>query len=152
MFQSLLKNCQITWASANVTSSTSRGTPLVDMSGHESCLFLLLGSTLSGSSKVTAVIQGATANSTATLYTVNSTPLSSSTAFGASASRNYKVLAVDCVRSTPYQYMRMRVDGSTGTGGQDRFLVMRYNPRKGGTTQASTTVGPCAVLATMTTY
>ncbi|MBW2019305.1 MAG: hypothetical protein JRI65_04710 [Deltaproteobacteria bacterium] len=127
----------------------------MDMSDFHSVCFCLLGSTLSGSSKITAVIQAATANSTASLKTINTTPISSSTAFGASASRNYKVLAVDCpVLAGGYQYWRMRVDGSSSVGAQDKFLTIQYNPRKANSTamMSSTSVGPSTVLVTNTTY
>jgi len=150
----MLRNCKFIWNTANVTSSTSRSTPLVDMSEFNSVCFMLLGSTLSGSSKISAVIQGATANSTATLYTVNTVPISSSTAYGAAASRNYKVLAVDCAQSMNYQYMRMRLNGSSGIGANDRFLTIQYNPKVPGSTTIwdSTTMGPSTVLTTLTTY
>lgn len=155
MLKSLLNNCNMTWNTATVTSSTSRSTPLVDMSNFHSVCFCLLGSTLSGSSKITAHIQAATANSTASLKTVNTVPISSSTAFGAPASRDYKVLAVDCpVLAGGYRYWRMRVQGSTGILTQDKFLTIQYNGRKINSTamMTSTSVGPSTCLVTCTTY
>ena len=150
----MLRNCKFIWNTATVTSTTSRATPLVDMSGFNSVCFMMLGSTLSGSSKISATIQGATANSTATLYSVTGLPISSSTAYGAAASWNYKILAIDCPQAMKYQYMRMRVNGSTTITTNDRFLTIQYNPRHPGSTTIwdSTTMGPSTVLTTITTY
>jgi len=123
------------------------------MSEFHGCLFMYMGSTLSGSSKITAHVQGATANSTASLKTYNIVPISSSTAFGAAASRNYKMLAVD-VLNPPYRYNRMRIQGATGVVAEDNFLTIAHTPRIANSTafNNSTTLGPSTVMQTVSTY
>lgn len=154
--QGLLNTVDIRISTTNMASSTSRSSPFIDMSDCDGCLFMLVGSTVSGSSKLTIVAQGATANSTVGAKTYAVTPISSSTGYGiGTGSFDYRLAMVDVLKPH-YRYNRIRVDGATGILNTWEWVMIKHHLRKHGSTftNQSTTIGiGCStVMATVSTY
>jgi hypothetical protein len=133
-------------------------------------MFMLVGSSASGSSKITVVVQGCTGSSTTgtlygyvlprTTYTAGASTLameaiSSSTGWTNAATFNYNILAVDVLKPK-YRYNRIKVTGSTSIEGADHFLCIKHHMRlKGSTTYTDSTslgVGCSTVLPGLSTY
>ena len=141
--ESLLKNCEIIANTANVTTDSSRQTPLVDMSDALGCAFFLIGTSVGGSSKLTAHVQMTSSTSvtpSTCTYPVTAA-ISSSLSFGGAAAYNAKVAIVDVIRPTK-RYVRVSWINSTGT--IDRFLMIKHHLRRAGSTTLwdSTSLGP----------
>ena len=168
--ESLLRNIEIIGDNRTVTSSTNVGSRLIDMHDCDGCLFLFVGSSASGSSKIIARIQGCTgASTTGTLYsyvmpgktytagasTLAEEAISSSTGWGKAADFDYNILAVDVLKPH-YRYNRLKITGCTSIEGSDQFICIKHHMRlKGSTTYIDSTSlgkGCSTVLPGLTTY
>lgn len=123
--------------------------PWIDMSDADGCLFMVVGSSQVGSSKITASFLGSSiSSSTGTnCHTYSVTAISSSTGFGkaVTAPFDYKLLMVDVLKPK-YRYCRMVIKGTTGIGGafgNYKFLAIKHHMRHKGSTTLwdSTTIG-----------
>lgn len=146
--ESLLHNVEIAMNTCAISSSTSIWSPWVDMSDADGCVFMLIGSSLMGSSKITFKVLGSSISSSTgagKCHAYSATPISSSTGYGASASFDYKLAMVDVLKPA-YRYNRVRVDGSTGVNTAQpsrKWLMIKHHMRHKGSTTLwdSTTIG-----------
>lgn len=152
--ESLLKNCEILTNTAHVTTDSSRHTPYVDMSDALGCMFMLVGTSLAGSSKLTAHVNltSSTAATATTMTSPVTAAISSATDFGGNGSHNAKIAVVDIVRPTK-RYVRVSWIGSTGAAGTDKHVMIKYNLRRAGSTHLwdSTSIGPTTCVVGPTT-
>lgn len=153
--ESLLHNIEPFINTSAVSSSTSIWSPWVDMSDADGCLFMLIGSSLQGSSKLTFRVMGSSiSSSTGSGHLYSVTPISSSTGYGVAANFNYKVAMVDVLKPK-YRYNRVRVDGATGDSPCDTWLMIKHHLRRRGSTtlwdSTSIGIGCSTVYASPTT-
>lgn len=158
--ESMLHNVEISCHTSSMAGTTfvaaGQKSPWVDMSDCDGCLFLLVGTSQVGSSKLTIRVLGSSISSStgagkAHLYSGDA--ISSSTGYGKAVTAvfDYKLAMVDVLKP-PYRYNRIVVTGATGIGGafgNYRFVSIKHHMRHKGSTTLwdSTSIGlGCSTL------
>lgn len=134
---SLLYNTKLTTRKQSTATATRKSTTSFhDMSGFDGVLFMAVGSTLLNSTAGYAIVQSATANSTATTYNTTAIAFTNMS----TATLNYKNLVVDVYKPT-HRYVRMIVTGAS-SGHMRCIAALQYGARRQGTTDLrdSTTI------------
>lgn len=150
--ESLLHNVEISMHTTSMAGTTfvaaGQKSPWVDFQNCEGCLFMMVGTSQVGSSKLTLRVIGSTISSSTTkAHVYSGDAISSSTGYGMAVTSvfNYKLAMVDLIKPK-YRYNRLVVTGTTGIGGafgNYRFVAIKHHMRARGSTTLwdSTSIG-----------
>lgn len=160
--ESLLHNIEVSMNTTNIAGTTfvaaGQKGPWIDMNDCDGCLFMMVGTSVVGSSKLTIRFLGSSiSSSTGSGHLYSGDAISSSTGYGKATGTpfDYKIAMVDLLKPK-YRYNRMVITGTTGSAlGNYRFVAIKHHMRhKGSTTLWDSTsigIGCSTVWASPTT-